>query len=236
MARTTFYTDTYTTDILPTVQSWMASANNYMSSSLLGIINRSQRNLWEEKFWEGLITDVALTLSGSTASLPSDFGKIPDGGVYSDLDGDGKPDYRYYREGDNGQGYKIRDAFVVATGHSFSITFYGSVPSAAWLRYQKSLTDFTGSGTEYSYFPCELILLGVQRLFYLESGQPEKYSVVVPEYEAALKRYAYSHQYNNSSPFMGFNDTRGNKIYFDSLSLDGDASQHFSHVSNAYLP
>ncbi|CAK0764434.1 conserved hypothetical protein [Gammaproteobacteria bacterium] len=213
-------TDTYA-QIKARLTDWLESTGGAVTSIELDLLNRAQKSLWQYRPWDYLVKKQALTLANKSANLPSDCGQILD--VYHDSDGDGRPDYHYYNESrfsDNG--YTIANAFTMQSGHALSIAFFSNPTNTPVLKYQKTLSDFTGTGTEYSYFPGDLLLLKAQEIHITESG------LVGPEYNAITKRlsdelrdYEQAHQDLNQDTRVVQNDVLGDPIDMPGYSLDG---------------
>jgi hypothetical protein len=218
------HSDLYS-DIKNAYLDWMDDQENTggnVSDNALSTLNRAQANLERYDSWDLLVKDAALSLSGVTANLPSDYGEMI--GVYIDTNSDGKPDFWYYRDStDCSNGYKIRTTFAKATGYSGTITFYGTPQNTPYIRYKPKLTAFTGSGTEYSFFPFDLLLVEAQYIHITESG------LVGPDYDAIrtrrkelLRDFRQEHQYKNHDMRIVQNDDRGYPVYNGGYSMTGD--------------
>lgn len=216
-----YFTDTYE-DIEKRLNDWLIDEGGNVTDLALDLLNRAQKSLWNAAPWEYLIVDLALTLNASRAVvLPVGFGKVID--VYHDSDGDGRPDFHYYKDGRLDNGYTIRDSFSKASGHSFTMTFFASPSVVPHLLYQKQLDDFAGTGTEYSYFPGDLLLLQAQFIHLTDAGVIEnnEYKPIVSRYEREMHQYKVAHQWVNEEMRVIVNDDSGVEIATDQYSLDG---------------
>ncbi|RPJ55959.1 MAG: hypothetical protein EHM12_11365 [Dehalococcoidia bacterium] len=151
-----------------------SNTGEYINDLALHYINRAQESLNVYRKWQGLTMIQTLTLSGKTTTA------IPDGliiNVFEDTDGDGFPDKYYWNKSSNtSDGYFINNTFSKASGFTRTITFYSTPGSAPKMEYIKILEDFTGTGTEYSFFPANM-LIAKAAMLYLEAdgriGTPE---------------------------------------------------------------
>jgi hypothetical protein len=155
---------------------WMDDQDNTggnVADTALSTLNRAQDNLERYECWDGLVKDANLTLGGTdgrTANLPTDFsGEIV--AVGTDPTGDGKLDTLYFKDStDISNGYKIRYVFTPATGYAGTIQFLSTPQNTPVIRYKIKLTAFTGRGTEYSFFPFDLLLAEAKYIHVIESG------------------------------------------------------------------
>ena len=174
-----------------------------------------------------------MSLTDNAYTLPSDFGRVVD--VWGDLDGSGVPSYWYYEADDQSRGYKLVDSFDKSTGHSWVMSFHYPQSSTVNMRYQKILEDFTGEGTEYSYFPANLLLLEIQRLNTQEKGNTKEWQMFEAAYEKALKRYSNANQWVNCDTTPRVNDRYGNRITTQNYSLSGESVSRPLHLPNGYI-
>src|SRR5574343_1580120 len=139
--------------------------------------------------WDGLIAYSTLTLVGRAASMPAAFGGQLCR-VYCDTNSDGKPDRYYFRDGPEANGYKLVNVFAKATGHAWTITFLSDPPISPVVVYPKVLDDFAGSGTEYSYFPPDLLVATAKTIHIKESDLVGvEYQVIENEQAILLRDY-----------------------------------------------
>lgn len=230
-----FNSDLYS-DIKNAFLDWMDDTdnegNNVADVALL-TINRAQHNLERYDTWDGLVKDYALSLTDKTAILPSDIGELI--AVYHDSNSDGKPDWYYYRDGDYSSGYKIRQTFNKATGHSATIQFFNNPSNTPIVRYKAKLADFTGEGSEYSYFPFDLLLLEAQYIHITESGLVgNDYQAVMNRRKEILRDYRQEHQYKNNDMRVVQRDYRGWQINNDAYSLTGEEQPLRDGLSNDF--
>lgn len=207
--------DTYA-DLALSFNSWCDSSPagaDYVVSLPLEYANRAQDSLWSEPAtgWDYLTRTAALTITNLVASMPTGFGVMLR--VYTDADGDGKADRYYFKDGKLLEGFKFIDAFAKATGHAFTIQFYQSPESTVYLDYQIKLDEFSGSSTEYLFFPKNLMLRKMQHLRCLDKGLLKEWDALSADYMRELKNFKAQHQ--NCAEVCGIhvNDFRGNEVY-----------------------
>jgi len=209
---------------------WLNTSGGEVSNLPLDLLNRAQYRLWAYRAWEGLIVHQSLTLSSNASSLPSDFaGAVVL--VYIDTNSDGKPDMYFYRNGNASSGYKLVDVFVKATGHAWTITFFATPGGTPVIVYPKALPDFEGTGTEYSFFPPDLLLAAAKVIHIEESDLvgPE-YQAVLNSYATLLRDYEQSNQYQNTELRMSVLDDAGDEIGVDDYDLEGGSETDVSGV------
>jgi hypothetical protein len=219
---------------------WMDDQDNTggnVSDTALLLLNRAQDSLERQYAWDMLVKDAALTLGGAdgrTANLPTDYGEVL--AVYIDSNSDGKPDFFYYRDSsDVSNSYKMRFTFVPATGFAGTIQFQSTPQNTPYIRYKVKLADFAGTGTEYSFFPFDLLLLEAQYIHIVESG------LVGPDYAAIEKRrkevlrdFRQEHQFKNNDMRCVQNDARGYPIYNGGYSMTGEVEPPRDGFANDY--
>ncbi len=205
---------------------------------VLHYINRGQDRICNEKPWDILQKEATLTLVGNSAVLPSDFdGSIRE--VFTDVDGDGKPDVFYYLKGRSGIGYELTTTFDQTSGHVWTIRFYSAPQGSVIIRYKTALDDFQGTVvnsvfTEKSFFPCDL-LLAASYLEYLEDSgiDGNLLSSQKGKYDAAIKKFNELYQDMNVDMRSEARDAHGNLIYTDDFTMDGDYSSHSIDLQSA---
>lgn len=228
--------DTYN-NIANRFKDWLPANNTggNVTDVTLSFMNSAQNNLWQKYNWEYLVKEYSLTMTSDAQALPSDCGKIIR--VAHDSDNDGRFDFDYFNNTrDTARGYKLRDAFTKAAGHVQTIEFFNSPSHTPVLVYQMELDQFEGTGTEYSFFPMELLLLQAQMLYQGEGGLVDsELDRIRIQYNETLLDYVQSHQYNNSDMVFEVNDYEGNRIEFDGMSLNGDIERaNVSHYEPDY--
>lgn len=214
-------------DLTNSFNSWCESSptgGEYVSDLGLEYANRAQDALCTEapEGWDYLSKTAALTLSGLVGNMPSDFGVLLS--VYADTDGDGKPDYYYYKDGRMLEGFRFADNFAKATGHSFSITFYQAPLTPIYIEYQVALADFTGTGTENLFFPKNLMLRKMQHLRCLDKGLLQEWQALSGDYAKELGNFKSQHQNNAQAVEIVVNDSRGREISVPSYSMRNGSS------------
>jgi len=230
-----YHSETYANDIRPIVLDWMTNAGRgkNVADAALSIVNRAQKNLWERKPWSNLVTQVTVALTNNQYTFPSDFGRVID--VWADMSGTGVADYWYYEADNYERGYKLVDSFSKDTGHSWVIEFFYPQGSAVKMRYQKVLEDFVGTGTEYSFFPANLVLLEAQKINTREKGNVKEWQMLKGDYEEALKDYCSANLWVNADTLPRMNDRMGNELIPGSYSLSGESSGSYSSLPNSHI-
>lgn len=230
-----YFNGTYGTDIRLPLLDWLTNsgASKNVSDLVLTLSNRAQQNLWAKKPWSNLAVRVALSLSSGVYTLPANFGRIID--IWADLSGQGIPSYWFY-DGDNYEGgYRLDAGFTKAGGYARTITFHYGQQSSAYMRYQKLLDDFTGEGTEYSYFPPNLVLLEAQKISTMEKGNVKEWQALSAMFEEVFKDFCNATQWINYDPNPKLNDRNGNEVQLESYSLNGSSSKPYSELPNSYI-
>jgi hypothetical protein len=141
--------------------------------------------------------------------------------MWADLSGLGVPDFWYYEGCSVEGGYKLRDSFTKSTGHQWTITFNYAQSNAVRMVYQRLLEEFTGEGTEYLFFPANLLLLECQKINLREKGQLKELQAVMIAFEEEFKDYCNAHQWVNADSTARMNDRYGNEIITEAMTLDG---------------
>lgn len=193
----------------------------YVSNLTLEYANRAQECLLSEAAsgWQYLTKTVLLTVTNNVATLPTDYGVLIH--CFDDADQDGKPDHYYFKDGELLSGFVFSDPFTKAAGHSFSLSFYESPLEPLYAQYQSALEDFTGEGTEYSFFPKNLLLRKMQHLRCLDKSMLDEWKALSADYQIELGKFKTQHQ-NVSVPIgMQINDSRGAQIHIPRYRLGG---------------
>lgn len=230
-----YFGDTYLTDIRPVLQDWLTNSGTgkNVTNLPLTLTNRAQKNLWAKKPWSNLVVRVAMTLTSGAYTLPADFGRIID--VWADLNGQGTPTYWFYDGDSYEHGFRIDAGFTKAAGYARVLTFNYLQQSNVYIRYQKILSDFTGSGTEYSYFPANLILLEAQKINTLEKGSLKEWQAVSMMFDELFKEFCNATQWVVADATPRINDRFGNEIITESYSLGGDGSRPYNENPEGFI-
>lgn len=211
--------DTYA-NIKKRLSDMLDVAGDSVTDLELDLLNRAQRNLLMVYQWDGLVKEATLTLTNDAATLPADCNSIID--VYHDSDSNNKQDFHYYENSTYDNGYKITNSFAKATGHSRTITFFRTPDYDPKLVYWGDLDDFAGTGTEYSYFPPDLLL---QEALYIHASEEgvsgSDLAAIVNRREELIQNYKMSSQFRNRNMKIIQNDEHGEPIDNDQYSLDG---------------
>lgn len=221
-----YLNDTYS-NISNRFNDWLQEiGGGNVSDVALDTLNRAQAWLLGYMHWDGIIKRETLTVSSGSATLPTDLIAILE--IYTDSDSDGKPDAYYYNEAGTNDGYYITNSFTKAAGQSKTINFYDSnISNSPTVVYLGDLTDFTGSGTEYSYFPGELLLRTAQMLRIEETGLVgAEMTVIINSQQRLLRDYVEMEQNQNAEPRMRVNDMLGNEVILTGTDLR--TGQHHS--------
>lgn len=224
-------------DIYNRLLDWMSDVANTggnVSNRARDLLNRAQEQLRIYRAWDGLLKRSQLTVTDKVATLPDDCREIVR--VWHDSDSDGKPDFYYYQDSKRpDDGYYITDTFAKATGHTRTMTFYAAPSYDPYVEYIHSLDEFTGDGTEYSYFPGELLLATAQLIHVTESGiVGNEYSAIERRQSHLMLDYEQSHQYQNIDPRSVQNDDDGVEIELEDFNLYDGAGGIVSHFDNDY--
>jgi hypothetical protein len=216
------YAETYE-QVADRFREWMTDRDNsgdFVGDIALDYINRANQVLWGHTFWDDLMTHAALTLSGLAGTFPAAYGRTYC--MYHDSDGDGKPDWYYYKDGKPGKGYRLTRTFSRAAGSSFVATFFLSPTNTPYLLYQAVLDDFTGQGTEYIFWPAELLLKTAQCLYKEDADDlGVDYDKLNAARRVLLERHEMGHQFANADYVMDQNDAGGKEVQNEAYALDG---------------
>jgi len=227
-----YYKDTYMDHLRPVLLDYITNSQRGQSvaDKPLSLANRALHNLWAKKPWCDLATDVTLDLSTGSYTFPADFGRIVS--MWADLDGSGVQSYWYYEGGDYARGYRLRNPFTKAAGHSWAITFFSAQSSAVKMVYQRILEDLTGDGTEYLFFPANLMILECQKIILREKGNVKELQPILGAFEEEFKDYCNAHQWVNYDPTPRINDRNGIEVVAEQYSLDGSMSRNAAYANN----
>jgi hypothetical protein len=204
----------------------------YVTDITLNYANRAQDSLWSDppNGWTLLTKTAQLTISSLVANMPADFGMPIH--VYSDDDSDGKPDRYYFKDGRLIDGFKFTHTFTKAAGHSDSITFYQAPIEPVYLDYQVKLTAFVGTGTEYLFFPMNLMLGKMQYLRCIDKGILNEWAAFEKEYHKELKRFKAQHQNPVSIPEITVKDFSGKEVFIPRYDLQSGLNNGGKNVSH----
>lgn len=204
-------------------------AGDNVTNLPLDLINRARDELCLHRKWSGLRKKATLTLSGKTATLPTDCGEIIS--VFHDTDSDLLPEYRYYQDSaKSDNGYEKTVTYDKDVGMSETITFY-TVPShTPQIRYRAVLPDFVGTGTEYLFFPGELLLSKAKQLGMEDNGitSDGEYDRLESRVDKLMKDFIHAHQNENIEPIMEILDAKGSLLDEESYDLGSGAEGNFS--------
>lgn len=179
------------------LRGYTGNTGNNVSDRALDYLNRAQDYLWNYRDWQNLLKRQTLTLdSDRKVTMPSDYGKTHI--VFYDTNGDNHPD-GYYHENHHlrDHSYYLRDTFDESTGHSFEMEFNGTPPYTPILEYKYKLNDYTGEGTEYNFFPDELLLRTAQKMHLEDSDMVtgQVYSMINNSFLENIRDYTQAHQW-----------------------------------------
>lgn len=230
-----YYDDTYADNVKPVLLDWLTNSGRgkNVSDLALSLCNRARQNLWAKKPWRDLVTDVTVTLTNQAYNFPDNFGRIID--IWGDLAGLGVPMYWYYEMDRYEQGYKLRDSYTDETGHLWTITFYYPQPAPINMRYQRLLEPLTGEGTEYTFFPSNLLLLQCQLINTREKGNIKEWQMLKQDFDEEFKDFMSVRQWVNYDPTPRLNDRQGHEIMVENYDLSGSGTQPYSPLPNSYL-
>ena len=230
-----YFTDTYADDIKPVMTDWLTNSltGNTVGDLSLNFSNRALRSLWAERPWSQLEVFTEMTVTNLQYTIPDALGKII---RIAEYDSYGKMLVEY-KEGDNpSYGYSVNWGFTKDAGYSGTITFNTVVGSGTLkIIYIKALDKFTGTGTEYSYFPAQLMLLAAQRIAALDKGNVGEWQALTAAYDRELKIFEKAtYQVNvDTRPYL--RDRAGNEVTTPNYSLGGEPKRRATTHSNKYI-
>lgn len=215
------------------LDDWLRESGGEVVNLTLDLINRAQDWLWVHRDWDELVTRLELTVTNKAATMPADFGRVVR--VGHDADGDGLMDYFYYAYGRVDDGYYWKNDFTKAAGHVRSLVFYRDPTHAPTLEYVRALDHFEGSGTEYSFFPPDLVVRTAQKIHIGEAdiGKNE-YGIIVQEHAELLRQYERTHMHRNRDMRNIVLDNEGDEIDTEQYNLGGDGDHWNDVYSNSY--
>ena len=218
------------------LKDWMIndvdSAN--IANRSLDLINRAKDTLLEYKPWNDLTKRSELTITNKQASVPSDFGYLAGYKVFSQTNDNSGPNVFYYEGQRFNYGYRWANAFTKDGGHDKSIIFYQTPPYSVYIEYVMALEDYTGSGTEYLFFPAELTLRAAQVRHIIESGiTGSEVTQIREDYQLLLDQYTSQNQYVNRQQSWHPTDMYDSHIQFDDFDLVGGGDID-SHIDCSY--
>lgn len=218
----TFLNEPYST-FSKRLTDWLNTAGGEVTDLTLDLYNRAQQYLCLYRAWDGLLTHWQSTLTSNVITLPTNFsGTVCS--VYIDTNEDGKPDKFFYRDAGTENGYKAVNSFAKATGHSWTFTFFTTPSANPYVVYPVTLEDFEGTGTEYSFFPSDLLTTTAKKIHIEESDLVGKeYDAILNQQTALLRDYEQSHQYQNIEWKMRQIDDSGDEIGNEAYDLEGGA-------------
>jgi hypothetical protein len=205
------------------LELWLGSANvgSKITNLRLHYLNRALEQLQIHRPWEDQIAETSLTVTNKQATLPSDMLRIL--AVGYDNNSDKKAEYYYYSQAEASKGYTIIDSFTKAAGHSKVLHLYEGAPfEINLLRYQKRLEKYTDTGTEYLFFPGELLLKTAQLIAVEERGPGSKeYTSIHNSQKLLLREYEQAFQYQNQGFNRSIMGIDGRIIKLDNITLSG---------------
>lgn len=202
----------------------------------LDYINRAKDWLCEYRSWDRLKRQVALTLASDLSSLlPSDLVSIL--AVWCDSNGDGKPDWYYYRDHtDVAHRYTVAGEFDPTVGHSLTIQFPSgsNLSGSPVLEYSTGISDYTGNETEYSFFPPSLLLRCAQKIYCEDKGKTgDDEQLLINAFWEDLRRYEQNVQHSNTVMDLTLRDAAGNPMRILGHAMDGSGG---SPTVTPYVP
>jgi hypothetical protein len=225
-----FFKDTYS-QIAARFKAWLQNdnSNDFVQDLALDYLNQAKDSLLGRpvRGWDYLTVDyVPLALGGSTGleiTFPAEAQKII--AIYTDPSGIRKPAIFYVKDGRAPNGGEFISVFNKASGFVWSFKFYYQPTGAIYVRYQKALEDFTGTETEYSPFPGELLLLEAQRIRCRDKGLTPEWKMLKEDYDEKLKNFTMQHQGNNEDAYIENLDANGLQINIPEYTLSSGTKQ-----------
>lgn len=206
------------------LNNWLLDDANsdYIEDLAHDLINRAQRSLNKLRDWDDLVSRTTLTVSGTTADLPSDLLKVIT--VYEDSSATGKPDRLYYKDANHSNGYYLSTSFDKDVGKTQQITFFSAPGGTVYVKYLKALEDFADddSNTQYSFFPEELMYVKA-KLIHLEDAEVVDNSVTFIEntFRRELADFERTALHANQAMYNTWIDESGSEIHMDGLDMNG---------------
>jgi hypothetical protein len=229
-------------DILEMVNGqsiYNTSLDNMPSNLGLKVVNMAKDWLCMYKPWRDLLVlyQPVFDLATRIMTLPANYGQIVE--VYTDPSNIGKPVWVYtLRDNDVAKRYDEITTYTAALGFTRQLQWPPTVfiPQTPWIRYSRVLDDYTGTGTEFSFFPMGLMLVTCKKILQDFYGVPAKQDPKwiqqrVLEEIRVFGGYAYQ---NNVSMDPAIKDMFGNPIRILGASLDG--SQQRMTSPSPFLP
>lgn len=232
-----YRSDTYAT-VANDFKEWLRIGNvgENITDLALRFLNRAQVALNIHKPWKGITKRYqSLSLTSGSGTYPVDCAKIVR--CYEDTNGDKLPDKFYFeRTTRTDDGYIIRPTFTKAAGWSATIDFYSTPSNTIYLDYIQILTDFAGSGTEYSFFPAEMLLKKAQILFLEEDGRinTDEYKMLLSSLTSDLIDFSQNN-IENLDMRMEIKDSVGRNVSIEGYNLADGPSEN-SSSSSRYEP
>ena len=216
------------------LDDWLREAGGEVEDLTLDLYNRALDFLLLEADWEELLVRYQLSsLSSNSQALPADCSRIVR--CWHDSNGDGKPDWYYYEHANVETGYYLSSSFDINTGRSKTITFYRSPNYDPYIEYIKTLTHFTGEGTEYSFFPHDLLTRTAQLIHIGEADLVGKeYEAILFQQDKMMRNYKTTHQYKNRDMASQINDNAGYPIEVEDYNLTADIDRNIGPYDNDY--
>ncbi len=216
----------------------ISNAGDNITDLALEYLNEAQKDLGVYRDWDDLTVRAELTLTDKVGVLPSNCAKLRQNGVYDDSDVDGKPENIYYQSPVFVyNGYYVTSTFLKATGYTHSITFYYSPTNTIYIKYIRTLEDFTGEGVEYSFFPSGLLLAKAQLKYLKDNGRVSgnDYQMVKDDFKNEMVDYQDATQNVNHDMRMVANDFFGRPITVGTYDLqngDDDGIDNYTGYDN----
>lgn len=206
-----------------------------VSNVALDLLNRAQDYLWQYKAWGYLQKVASVTMTNNTGSMPSGFGRLLS--VYLDSNGDGLAEVQYYENhSDITRTYSMAATFASATGYTWTITM-PNAPSTIKIRYMPEIAAFAGTGTEYSVFPAQLLLLTAMKIHLQEIGSDgNDYQMIGQALADEMRDFTQAIHKMNPPRSISIRDGVGQGIGISGMTLGGEdiASYPTSNLPNDY--
>lgn len=226
-----FYNDLYS-EIAARFTNWLETSNSSddIADLSLDYLNRALSSLLLEapRGWDYLTNDrYELTLggtSGNECTLPTDCGVVLR--IFTEISGNKKPLIYYSKDGNIHSGFRFISSFSRTAGFTENkIEFFITPTTTPYLKYQKLVETFTGSGIEYSPFPGDLLLMEAQRIRCREKGLANEWKMIAGDYEAYLQKFKSKHQNMSEAMDISINDADGIPVTIPLYSMGTGAYQ-----------
>jgi hypothetical protein len=193
------------------MKDWLivSPSGGYTANLDLDLLNRANQWLQAYRRWDSLVAITTLTVQDNTINAvvypkssicPTDVKAILE--IYVDNAVIGKPNIYFYEEdSDVATRYTKQLIWSKTSAAPYWLLSWPSVSpllSSPKLKYNRMIDDYTGVGTEYSFFPPNLLVRCAQKIHIEEKGiTGDNVNPVIASFQEELKIYESMAQFNN---------------------------------------